>query len=162
MESYLPVTGRGLTHTQGSRLMAVADLKRKSATDTVPRKRRLSGPQKTAILFLCLGEKRGSSLLQQLDDEEIQKVTRAMSGLGSISSEAVEQVLSEFVEDITNGGGVVGSFSVAENMLRALLPAEQVEGILKDIRGPAQGARSLGAVRRAVGECHRQLPQERA
>ena len=116
--------------------MAVADLKRKSATDARPRRRKLSGPQKTAILFLCLGEKRGSALLQRLDDLEIQQVTRAMSGLGSISSETVEQVMSDFVDDITNGGGVVGSFSVAENMLRSLLPGEQVDGILKDIRGP--------------------------
>ncbi|WP_323765186.1 flagellar motor switch protein FliG [Marinovum sp.] len=116
--------------------MAVADLTRKPTTEARPRPRKLSGPQKTAILFLCLGEKRGSSLLSRLDDQEIQEVTRAMSGLGSISSEAVEQVMSDFVEEITNGGGVVGSFSVAENMLRALLPGEQVDSILKDIRGP--------------------------
>ncbi|MGY3439983.1 flagellar motor switch protein FliG [Marinovum sp. KMM 9879] len=116
--------------------MALANLKRKSTTETTPRPRKLSGPQKTAILFLCLGEKRGSALLQKLDDIEIQKVTRAMSGLGSISSESVEQVLTEFVDKITNGGGVVGSFSVAENMLRSLLPGDQVDGILKDIRGP--------------------------
>lgn len=116
--------------------MAVADLKRKPATEARPRRRKLSGPQKTAILFLCLGEKRGSALLSKLDDQEIQEVTRAMSGLGSISAEAVEQVMSEFVEEITNGGGVVGSFSVAENMLRSLLPGDQVDGILKDIRGP--------------------------
>ncbi|GGG67765.1 flagellar motor switch protein FliG [Salipiger pallidus] len=117
--------------------MAVADLRRKAdPAATVPRTRKLTGPQKAAILFLCLGEKRGSALLQQLDDLEIQKVTRAMSGLGSISNDQVEQVLREFVDDITNGGGVVGSFSVAENLLRNLLPGEQVDGILKDIRGP--------------------------
>lgn len=116
--------------------MALADLKRKSPSDAAPRPRKISGPQKAAILFLCLGEKRGSALLQKLDDQEIQEVTRAMSALGPISSETVEQVMSDFVEDITNGGGVVGSFSVAENLLRSLLPGEQVESILKDIRGP--------------------------
>ncbi|MBN9887115.1 flagellar motor switch protein FliG [Salipiger abyssi] len=119
--------------------MAVANLKRATSTGAnaaTARRRKLTGPQKAAILFLCLGEKRGSALLQQLDDIEIQQVTRAMSGLGSISSETVEQVLSDFVEDITNGGGVVGSFAVAENLLRSLLPGDQVEGILKDIRGP--------------------------
>ncbi|SDG92564.1 flagellar motor switch protein FliG [Alloyangia pacifica] len=118
--------------------MAVANVQRTTTTNPAGQaaRRKLSGPQKAAILFLCLGEKRGSALMQQLDDDEIQRVTRAMSGLGSISSETVEQVLSDFVEDMTNGGGVVGSFAVAENLLRSLLPGEQVEGILKDIRGP--------------------------
>ncbi|WP_353475747.1 flagellar motor switch protein FliG (plasmid) [Salipiger sp. H15] len=118
--------------------MAVANVQRTTTTDAAAQapRRKLTGPQKAAILFLCLGEKRGSALMQQLDDDEIQRVTRAMSGLGSISAETVEQVLADFVEDMTNGGGVVGSFAVAENLLRSLLPKEQVEGILKDIRGP--------------------------
>ena len=121
--------------------MAVADIKRTTSSSTgsgkpARRPKKLTGPQKAAVLFLSLGEKRGSALLQQLDDEEIQQMTRAMSGLGSISSETVEQVLTDFVQDITNGGGVVGSFAAAENLLRSLMPGDKVDGILKDIRGP--------------------------
>jgi len=116
--------------------MAVAELKKNMSRAAASRPRKLTGPQKAAILFLCLGEKRGSALLQQLDDLEIQQVTRAMSGLGSISSETVEEVLSDFVETMTNGGGLVGSFAVAESLVRSLLPGAQADGILKDIRGP--------------------------
>ncbi len=121
--------------------MAVADIKRTTGSTTgsgkpARRPKKLTGPQKAAVLFLSLGEKRGSALLQQLDDDEIQQMTRAMSGLGSISSETVEQVLTDFVQDITNGGGVVGSFAAAENLLRSLMPGDKVDGILKDIRGP--------------------------
>lgn len=99
-------------------------------------KRRLKGPEKAAILFLCLGESRGSGLMQRLDDEEIEKITRAMAGLGVIEAPMVESVLSEFTEGVANGGGVVGSFTVAENMLKSFLKPEQVDSILKDIRGP--------------------------
>jgi len=119
--------------------MAVMDLKRTQAgraNAAPPRRRKPTGPEKAAILFLCLGEKRGSALMQKLDMEEIQTITRAMSGLGTIDSVIVEEVLTDFTDAMANGGGVVGSFSVAENLLRSLLPADQVEGILKDIRGP--------------------------
>ncbi|OWU83200.1 flagellar motor protein [Oceanicola sp. 22II-s10i] len=121
--------------------MAVASLKRAevaahASTGGLPRVRKPTGAEKAAILFLCLGEKRGSQLMQKLDTEEIQKVTRAMSGLGAISAETVEMVLTGFTEEMANGGGVVGSFAVAESLLRSLLPENQVDGILKDIRGP--------------------------
>lgn len=116
--------------------MATAEMQRANSQENAPRRRPISGPQKAAILFLCLGEKRGSSLMQQLDTEEIQHITRAMSGLGAISAEAVEEVMSGFSEEVTNGSGVHGSFTAAENLLRSLLPEDQVESILKDIRGP--------------------------
>ncbi|MBP0484591.1 flagellar motor switch protein FliG [Sagittula salina] len=116
--------------------MAVAALDKSIDAKPRSRRRKLTGPQKAAILFLCIGEKRGSAMLRKLDDEEIQQMTRAISGLGSISSEAVEEVLTQFLEGIQKGSGVVGSFAIAENMLRSLLPSDQVDGILKDIRGP--------------------------
>lgn len=116
--------------------MAVMEAQRKQTQNRLPSRRALKGPEKAAILFLCLGEQRGSAMMQRLTDEEIQTMTRAMSGLGVIESEMVEKVLSDFVEGIANGGGVVGSFTVAEDMLRAFLPGEQVDTILKDIRGP--------------------------
>lgn len=96
----------------------------------------LKGPEKAAILFLCLGEKRGTELMQQLDENDIQTITRAMSGLGTIPAEAVEDVMSEFSEFVFEGGGVVGSFAVAENMLRGFLPDGQVNEIMNDVRGP--------------------------
>ena len=115
--------------------MAVASIKRTEQAAT-PKPKRLRGPEKAAILFLCLGENRGSGMMQRLDDEDIEKITRAMAGLGVIEAPSVEEVLSEFTDGVANGGGVVGSFSVAENMLRSFLPPDQVDTILKDIRGP--------------------------
>jgi flagellar motor switch protein FliG len=114
--------------------MAVGALQRTETS--LPKAPKMTGPQKAAILFLCLGESRGSALMQKLSDEEIQTMRRAMSGLGVIDNFAVESVLQDFTEGVANGGGVVGSFSIAENMLRSFLPEEQVDGILKDIRGP--------------------------
>ena len=119
--------------------MATATLKRtNTGTGNAerPKRRRLTGPEKAAILFLCLGERRGSELMQKLDEEEIQKITRAMSRLGVIDSPQVELVMTEFAENVVNGGAIVGSFSVAERLLRNFLPDNQLDTILKDISGP--------------------------
>lgn len=115
--------------------MAVASIQR-TEQPAPARTKKLRGPEKAAILFLCLGESRGTGIMQRLDDEDIEKITRAMAGLGVIEAPSVEEVLGEFTDGVANGGGVVGSFSVAENMLRSFLPADQVDTILKDIRGP--------------------------
>ncbi|KAA9009960.1 flagellar motor switch protein FliG [Histidinibacterium aquaticum] len=117
----------------------LADPKKKDGAVPVPKSAKpaaLKGPEKAAILFLCLGEKRGTELMKQLDEYDIQTITRAMSGLGTISAEVVENVMSEFTEQVTDLGGVVGSFSVAENMLKNFLPDGQVADIMKEIRGP--------------------------
>lgn len=100
--------------------------------------RKLRGAEKAAILFLCLGEQRGSELMKKLDDVDIQKITRAVSGLGVVPAPLVEEVMTEFSETMANGGSVVGSLTIAENMLRSFLPPEQVSAILKEIRGPMQ------------------------
>ncbi|MCB1380990.1 MAG: flagellar motor protein, partial [Alphaproteobacteria bacterium] len=79
---------------------------RRTALDTgerPARRKRLVGPEKAAILFLCLGEKRGSDLMQKLDEDEIQKITRAMARLGMIEGSVVEQVMTEFTETVYNG-----------------------------------------------------------
>ena len=118
--------------------MSTATLRRAldQGVATAPRRKKMAGPEKAAILFLCLGETRGSELMKKLDEEEIQKITRAMSKLGVIDGTHVEQVMTEFTETVYNGGAIVGSFSVAEKLLRNFLPGDQVESILKDISGP--------------------------
>lgn len=117
--------------------MATSTLRRTAVElNERPKRKRMTGPEKAAILFLCIGERRGSDLMQKLDEEEIQKITRAMARLGVIDGPVVQQVMTEFTESIYSGGSIVGSFSVAEKLLRNFLPGDQVESILKDISGP--------------------------
>jgi flagellar motor switch protein FliG len=103
-----------------------------------PPKPRLSGREKAAVLFLCLGERRGSELMKRLSESEIRSLTHSMAGLGVISATSVESVMREFGEAIVNGGSVVGSYSMAEAMLRKVLPDEEVGAILREIRGPLE------------------------
>ncbi len=121
--------------------MTSATFERTSIAPSLPRMppvKRLKGSEKAAVLFLCLGEERGSALMKDLSETEIRSLTHSMAGLGVIPAEVVEEVMREFGEAVANGGSVVGSFSMAEAMLRKVLPEDKVAPILREIRGPLQ------------------------
>jgi len=97
----------------------------------------LTGPQKAAILLLTLGEQYGAPLWTQLEDEEIRVVSLAMSQLGSIESDMVENLLVEFVSKMSAAGAVTGDFDRTEILLSKLLPKDRADIIMSEIRGPA-------------------------
>ncbi len=97
----------------------------------------LSGAEKTAIIFLALGEERGSRLMERLDEDEIRVVSRSMAGLGNVTSNLVEALLRAFTERFANTGSVIGSYDSTERMLSRFLSGERVTEIMGEIRGPA-------------------------
>lgn len=97
--------------------------------------RRMSGAQKSAILFLCMGEERGGAIMQQLDVAEIRQITTAISNMGEIDAAIVEDILSEFDERVNHEGGVVGSIEAARGLLKEFLPEDRVAEILEEIDG---------------------------
>ena len=109
--------------------------------------RRMSGAQKSAILFLCLGEERGGALMQQLDVSEIRNITTAISTMGEIDASIVEEILLEFDEKISHDGGVVGSIEAARGLLKEFLPEERVAEILEEI-----GSNTVGNVWKDLSE----------
>ena len=103
------------------------------------RQTRLSGAEKSAILFLCLGEERGGQLMQQLDVKDIRKITRAISAMGEVPAEVVEEVMREFGEKMSSYGGITGSVEAARGLLKGFLPEERVAEILEEIEGSSTG-----------------------
>ncbi|MFT6676407.1 MAG: flagellar motor switch protein FliG [Sulfitobacter sp.] len=97
--------------------------------------RRMSGAQKSAILFLCLGEERGGALMQKLDVSEIRQITTAISTMGEVDASIVEEIMMEFDQKVGHIGGVVGSIEAARGLLKEFLPEERVAEILKEIDG---------------------------
>jgi flagellar motor switch protein FliG len=97
----------------------------------------LSGPEKASIILLVLGERYGGPIWEALDDDEIKIVSRAMSRLGSVTSDAVEQLISEFVSNMATAGAVVGDFDRTEALLAKLLPQDKVAVLMEELRGPA-------------------------
>jgi flagellar motor switch protein FliG len=96
----------------------------------------LTGPERAAILLLVLGEDFGAPLWSSLDDDELRKVTLAMSTLGTVNARVVEQVLSDLANQ-SNRLTVVGDYDRTQDLLLKLLPRERVDPIMEEIRGPA-------------------------
>lgn len=97
----------------------------------------LTGPQKAALLIMGLPEEQAAKIFGLLDDEEIREISVVMASLGSISSQQVEQLYLDFVNEITNPGKIVGNYESAERFLAKALPKDRVAGIMEEIRGPA-------------------------
>lgn len=107
----------------------------------------MSGAQKSAILFLCLGEERGGALMQQLDVADIRSITTAISTMGEVDAGIVEDILLEFDEKVSHKGNVTGSIDAARGLLKEFLPEERVEEILEEI-----GSNTVGNVWKDLSE----------
>ncbi len=112
---------------------------------------KLSGPEKAAVVLLALGEDH-TAIWEALDEEEIKEVSQAMASLGSVASSAVEELLVEFVSGMSASGAIMGSFEQTQRLLHSFLPAEKVDALMEEIRGPAGRTMwdKLGNVNEAV------------
>jgi flagellar motor switch protein FliG len=120
---------------------------KKSVTD--PSK--LNGAEKAAVILLSLGEDH-QQLWKALDDEEIKEISQAMSSLGTVGSNVVEELLLEFVSGMSSTGAIMGSFEQTQRLLSSFLPSDKVDGLMEEIRGPAGRTMwdKLGNVNEAV------------
>jgi len=112
---------------------------------------RLTGPEKSAVVLLALGEDH-IGLWKALDEEEIKELSSAMAGLGTVSSAVVEELLVEFVSGLSGSGAIMGSFEQTQRLLASFLNPEKVDGLMEEIRGPAGRTMwdKLGNVNEAV------------
>jgi flagellar motor switch protein FliG len=97
----------------------------------------LSGPKRAAVLMLALGEQYGGKIWSLLDDDEVRELSMAMSTLGNVEAEVVEDLMLEFVSRMSASGALMGTFDGTERLLAQYLPPDRVSGIMDEIRGPA-------------------------
>lgn len=98
--------------------------------------RDLSVPQKAAAFMLALGEAQAGPILKRLDPEELRMLLAYMVQLGKVSEAAVDKLLRNFLEQISQTS-LVGSYEATERLLAASLDPERVKEIMEDIRGPS-------------------------
>ena len=97
----------------------------------------VSGAKRAAMLMLALGEQYGGKVWALLDDDEVRELSIHMSTLGTVEADVVEDLLLEFVSRMSASGALMGNFDATERLLQQYLPAERVNGIMDEIRGPA-------------------------
>jgi flagellar motor switch protein FliG len=102
-----------------------------------PANRKLSGPERAAVLLLALGQQFGAKIWTMLDDDELRSISIVMSSLGTIEAGMVEDLLLEFVSRMSATGALMGNYDQTELLLQQYLPPERVGNIMEEIRGPA-------------------------
>ena len=128
--------------------MAARLVSKKPAVEDI---RKLTGPEKAAVILLSLGEDH-TRLWQSLDEDEIKEISQAMASLGTVSAHVVEELMVEFVSGMSGSGAVMGSYEQTQRLLTAFMPAERVDALMEEIRGPAGRTMwdKLGNVNEAV------------
>ncbi len=113
--------------------------------------RKLTGPEKAAVVLLSLGEDH-TKLWEGLDEEEIKEISQAMASLGTVSASVVEELLVEFVSGMSSSGAVMGSYEQTQKLLASFMPGDRVDALMEEIRGPAGRTMwdKLGNVNEAV------------
>ncbi|RZJ41590.1 MAG: flagellar motor switch protein FliG [Brevundimonas sp.] len=121
---------------------------KKPAVDDV---RKLTGPEKAAVILLSLGEDH-TRLWEGLDEEEIKEISQAMASLGTVSAQVVEELMVEFVSGMSGSGAVMGSYEQTQKLLASFMPGDRVDALMEEIRGPAGRTMcdKLGNVNEAV------------
>ncbi|HEY9235317.1 MULTISPECIES: flagellar motor switch protein FliG [Phenylobacterium] len=111
----------------------------------------LTGPERAAVVLLALGEEH-KTIWEHLDEEEIKEISQAMASLGTVSAGAVEHLLVDFISGMSGAGAIMGSFEQTQRLLQAFLPADKVDALMEEIRGPAGRTMwdKLGNVNEAV------------
>lgn len=113
--------------------------------------RKLTGPEKAAVILLALGDD-NVRLWQGLEEDEVKEISQAMAGLGTVDAKVVDEVMVEFVSEMSGSGAVMGSYDQTQRMLAAFMPPDRVEALMEEIRGPAGRTMwdKLGNVNEAV------------
>jgi flagellar motor switch protein FliG len=107
--------------------------------------------RKAAILLVVLGDSASAVMLQQLSEDEVQKVTREIAKLTSISSEQAEAVLEEF-HHISNAGDYVarGGIEVARKLLMTAFEPDMAKRLLDRLtKALGADAASFDAIQKA-------------
>lgn len=104
--------------------------------ETISAVKALHGSEKAAILLLSLGED-AKPIWDRLDDDELREISSAMSNLGPVKAEMVEFLIKDFVNRLSGSGAVTGSYEQTHRLLMQFLPADKVDSLMEELRGPA-------------------------
>ncbi|MCU1232545.1 MAG: flagellar motor switch protein FliG [Candidatus Solibacter sp.] len=111
----------------------------------------LSSLRKAAILLAVLGENASAQLLQQLSEEDVNRVSRELAKLTAISAEQAESVLEEF-HQISNAGDYVarGGVDFARKLLMKAFEPEHAKRLLDRLtKALGADAASFDAIQKA-------------
>jgi flagellar motor switch protein FliG len=99
---------------------------------------RLTGPQKAAIFLYSLGEDAASSIIKQLDEDEIKKIGGSISKLSTLSPKLMESILTEF-QDASSAQlpiqiGHEGGSKFVKSIVSRAIDGQKAQNLLEEIQ----------------------------
>jgi flagellar motor switch protein FliG len=92
---------------------------------------RLPGARRAAVLMTALGAERAASVMQRMDEDEIESLSMEMARLSSVGAETTESVFSELAADAGEGASAVtGGMDFARGVIERALEPEQAADLL--------------------------------
>jgi len=89
------------------------------------------GIRKIAILMVMIGQDASSAILRELDEEEVQKISREIARVHSLTSEEAEGVLDEFYQmSVAHDYVIKGGIDYARKVLMNAFGPEQAKRML--------------------------------
>jgi flagellar motor switch protein FliG len=107
--------------------------------------------RKAAMLLIVLGEQTSAELLQQLSEEDVQKVSREVAKITAISGELAESILNEFHHISTAGEYVArGGIDYARKLLQRAFSPDTAKRLLERLtKALGADASSFDAIQNA-------------
>src|SRR5258708_889700 len=92
----------------------------------------IPGIRKIAILMVMLGDEASSAILRELDEDEVQKISREIARVQTTNSEEAEGVLEEFYQmSVAHDYVLKGGVDYARKILMNAFGPEQAKRMLE-------------------------------
>lgn len=128
-----------------------AETSQASGSGTRARGAQNSGVRRAAMLLISLGDTASAKIVCQLSEEEVQRVSKEVARIRSISSEQLESVLDEYHNlTLANDYVVSGGLDYARKMLVAAFGPDAGQRLLERLpKDLGQKAPTFGALQKA-------------
>ncbi|WP_090038469.1 flagellar motor switch protein FliG [Clostridium frigidicarnis] len=111
---------------------------------------KLTGVQKSAILFITLGPEVSANIIKKLPEAEIQKITYEIANMTHVSQQQRQEVLEEFIEmNKAKDYLMEGGMDYAKSLLGKALGPQRAKEILDKIVEVTQQYRPFAIARKA-------------
>ena len=107
----------------------------------------LSGSQKVAILLLAFGEEISTEVFKNLNEFEIKRVSTAMSRIGRVDQENVDEIIEDFYDILQkNRKFILGDTDYTEKVISTALKGSDAKEIIDQLSLSSRGLSSLEVI----------------
>jgi flagellar motor switch protein FliG len=98
--------------------------------------KRSAALSKAAIVMMALDDERLQRIFGRLAEDEVRRLSFAMSALGRVEVGMVELTLAEFKAEVGQTCNIIGNVETTEKLLRRLMSPEKADELIEEIQGP--------------------------